>query len=122
MHQPLLGVALLILLAACAAAPTPVSPPERSVVPGTIGALAVPVPGGLRIDALAAEGPAARAGLQVGDVVWRCAGKPVATTRQFNQLVLDTRPGEKLHLDVRRDEQELELQVDVMQLRTALRL
>lgn len=127
MHQPAVGIALLIALAACAAAPNNEAPAtgvasERSVVPGTIGAVVVPAQGGVRIEALAADGPAARAGLQVGDIIIRCARAPIGSVRAFNQQVLDTRPGEKLHLDVRRDERELNLQVDVAQLRTANRL
>lgn len=126
MH-PSLVVALVIVLTGCAATPAPDAPPadaaaEKSLMPGTIGAVVVPAPGGVRIEALAADGPAARAGLQVGDVIVRCGREPIRTVRMFNQQVLDTRPGEKLRLDVRRDEEERTVQVDVTQLRIATRL
>src|SRR3954462_12095534 len=103
MHQ-LVRFALLIAVAGCAAAPAG-DVAEKSLMPGTIGAVVVPAQGGVRIEALAADGPAARAGLQVGDVILRSGREPIRTVRMFNQQVLDTRPGEKLRLDVRRDEQ-----------------
>lgn len=120
---------LLAALAACATPPeqgtsTASSGPKeapRSLLPGTIGAVVEPAEGGVRVQALDQDGTAARAGLQVGDVIVRCANVPVATTRDFNQRVLATRPGGRLRLDVRRNAQPLRLDVDVVQLRTALR-
>jgi S1-C subfamily serine protease len=130
MHRPILGAAVFLTLAACAAVPADEAPdalstpkPEsRSLLPGTIGAVVAPAQGGVRVEAIAADGPAARAGLRVGDLIVHCGSVAVTTTRAFNRQVLATRPGERLRLDVRRDAQPLELQVEVMQLRTALRL
>ena len=118
---------LVIGLAACAAPPKNDAPaPARqartsSLLPGTIGAVVGPGEGGVRVEALATDGPAARAGLEVGDVIVRCANAPVATVRDFNQRVVATRPGERLRLDVRRKGEPLRLEVDVLQLQTALR-
>src|SRR3954470_2640112 len=120
MHQ-LVRFALLIAVAGCAAAPAG-DVAEKSLLPGTIGAVVVPAPGGVRVEALAADGPAAPAGLQGADILLRCGPQPVHTVRAFNQQVLDTRAGGKLRLDVRRDEQERTVQVDVMQLAIANRL
>jgi S1-C subfamily serine protease len=127
MRQPILGAAFLGILTACAATPADERVPqaataERSLMPGTIGAVVTRTEEGVRVDSIAPDGPAARAGLRRGDLVVRCAGKPITAVRQFNQQVLDTRPGERLRLDVRRDGQPLSLQIEVVQLRTALRL
>jgi S1-C subfamily serine protease len=42
---------------------------------------------------MAADGPAAKAGMRVGDVVQRYSGISVLETRQFYGLVLDACPG-----------------------------
>ena len=125
----LVSAALILAVAACATPPEQGAPATsgarkeapRSLLPGTIGAVVEPAEGGVRVQALDQDGPGARAGLQVGDVIMRCANAPVATTRDFNQRVLATRPGGRLRLDVRRNAQPLRLDVDVVQLRTALR-
>jgi serine protease Do len=122
------GSMLVIVLAACASPPpdepsASVRPAESaSLVPGTIGAVVAPAQGGVRVAALAADGPASHAGVRVGDLVVRCGGKPIATVRQFNGEVLATRPGDRLRLDLQRDSQPVSVRVDVMALQTALRL
>jgi S1-C subfamily serine protease len=128
MLSRLLGVVVVIALAGCAGAPqdealaaaNDVEGP--SLVPGTIGAVVTRVKGGVRVDAIDPDGPAARAGLRIGDLVTRCGSKPIGTTRRFNREVLAARPGERLRLDVRRGDQVTSIRVDVMPLRTALRL
>ena len=126
--RPFVPALLVVGLAACAAPPRNDAPaPAReartnSLLPGTIGAVVGPAEGGVRVEALATDGPAARAGLEVGDVIVRCANAPIATVREFNQRVLATRPGERLRLDVRRKGEPLRLDVDVRQLQTAMRL
>jgi serine protease Do len=58
-----------------------------------------------QIGAVAAGGPAEKAGIKVRDVVTKAAGKPIRT---FNELAAEVRrhkPGEKLELEVRRGEE-----------------
>lgn len=65
----------------------------------------------LVIDRLEAGSPAARAGLQRGDVVVRANDQAVACALDLERALLDARPGDKLPLVVRRKdgEQKLEL-------------
>ena len=126
MHRLGVAVVLVIVLAACATEPPPAPrtaqrSTKKSLVPGTIGALVAQTDKGVRVDAVAADGPAARAGLQVGDLIVRCRGEPVSTVRDFNTRVLATAPGDRLRFDVVRDAKPLRVDVDVMQLRTAMR-
>jgi S1-C subfamily serine protease len=115
---------LVLLLAACSS--TPPQPESRtsesaSVVPGSIGAIVEPAGQGVRVRALAAEGPAARAGLHEGDLIVRCDGEPVSTTRAFNRCVLAASPGSRVRLEVLRDARSLAVDVNVIQLGTASR-
>ena len=92
-----------------------------SVVPGTIGVLVSPASSGVIVAAIAAEGPAAQAGVRVGDVVQRYNGVSVIDTRQFYRLVLDSPPGSRVQVELLRDGSVLRIAVPVEETDTAPR-
>jgi S1-C subfamily serine protease len=57
----------------------------------------------VRIGAVAANGPAAKAGLKVGDCVLAVDGKAVKTALEFAAALFAVRPGAKVELTVQRD-------------------
>jgi S1-C subfamily serine protease len=64
-----------------------------------------------------ALGPRAiRAGLREGDRILGYNGIPVTDARQFARLVLDSRPGSVVRLEVLRDARRLVIPVDVREL------
>ena len=56
--------------------------------------------GGVTVAAVSAGGPAAAAGLQVGDVIQSVAGKRVADPDDVAAAIQDRRPGESLELEI----------------------
>ncbi|MBO0728501.1 MAG: trypsin-like peptidase domain-containing protein [Acidimicrobiaceae bacterium] len=56
------------------------------------------VPEGLRVNAVASGGPAARAGLRTGDVITRIAGDAAVSNRQLDVISLTRRPGDRVDL------------------------
>ncbi len=65
--------------------------------------LRMPVDHGMEITLLAQGGPAARGGIERGDVVTSYNGEPVRTLPQFLKLVQDTEVGEKVTMELFRD-------------------
>lgn len=123
------GLVLCALAASCAShEPPPASettpatdPTPDSVVPGTIGAVVAAGSTGVVVTAVAADGPAAEAGMRVGDVVQRYNGVSVLDTRQFYRLVLDSAPGSRAELELLRDGSVVRIAVPVKETDTALR-
>src|SRR5688500_9857388 len=97
-------------------------PAEDSLVPGTIGVIVRPDPSGVVVSAVGARGPAARSGLRVGDVVVRYNGEPISSPRQFYRLMVDSRPGSVVQLELRREGAVHTLEVPVEQLDTMPRV
>ena len=114
---------LCAFAAACAShEPPPASTPTPdSVVPGTIGVFVAPVAAGVAVAAMAADGPAAEAGMRVGDVVQRYNGISVLETRQFYGLVLDSVPGSTAEVELLRDGSVVRIAVPVRETDTASR-
>ncbi len=69
--------------------------------------------GGVTIASLGRAGPAARSGLQVGDIVTAVNGAPVDSAHELVKAVSATPPGTALHLTVRRRGQTLDIPVTV---------
>jgi S1-C subfamily serine protease len=121
------GLLLCAFVAACASHEPPPSgstPDEStpdSVVPGTIGVVVARAAAGVVVEDVAADGPAAQAGMRVGDVVQRYNGVPVLETRQFYRLVLDSAPGSRVELELLRDGEAVRIAVPVKETDTASR-
>jgi serine protease Do len=56
--------------------------------------------GGLRVTRVAAGGPAARAGIEPGDVLVSAAGQPLRTFLDWESIKLDISPGDSLRVQV----------------------
>ena len=70
-------------------------------------------PAGALVSSVDAHGPAARAGLEPGDVILRYDGKDISSSTQLPELVADTAPGAKATLDVMRGGKERQIAVTV---------
>jgi serine protease DegQ len=66
---------------------------------------------GIMITGVLQGGPAAKAGIQPGDVITQVAGKPVATVPELLATVAALKPGVSVTFNVRRAAQALQLQV-----------
>jgi S1-C subfamily serine protease len=66
---------------------------------------------GARVAAVTPDGPAAKAGLAVGDIVTAVAGRPVRKASEATNGIHLHRPGERLSITVLRDEVELHLEL-----------
>jgi len=106
-------VRTLLLLAAVlvACAQAPVQDPTDSIVPGTIGVLVRQDGSAVVVSAVRKESE-----LRVGDVVLRYNGEAIVTSRQFYRLVVDSVPGSRARLEVRRDGSARTLEVPVREL------
>ena len=68
--------------------------------------------GGVRIDEVTDESPAAKAGLRRGDVVVEFDGERVRSARQFTRLVQETVAGRKVQVAILRDGQRSTVTVE----------
>jgi S1-C subfamily serine protease len=66
---------------------------------------------GVRFADIRPSSPAAKAGLQAGDVMIRFAGKEVANLQDFSFLLRSHKPGEVVEVTVMRNDQPLTVQV-----------
>jgi serine protease Do len=84
-----------------------------ALTPAMQSAAGTPAATGLLIAGLADEGPAARAGVLVGDVLWAAAGQPVGSIEALHDVLGAEQIGARLRLQLLRGGQPLELAVDV---------
>jgi photosystem II stability/assembly factor-like uncharacterized protein len=75
------------------------------------GLQAEDAPGGARLTAVTAEGPAAKAGLKVGDVVNTVEGKEVKGFEDLVNAVLDHKAGDAIKLAVKRGDEKKDISV-----------
>ena len=68
---------------------------------------------GALVNAVEPESPAAKAGLQPGDVITRIEGRDVRTPRDLAAGVAETRPGSAVNLAVLRNGQTMERRVEI---------
>jgi len=78
----------------------------ENVTPDLASALGMPSPQGLIITSLTNGGPAATAGLQVGDVVLRFGDRTLQDSRELRRFVAETTVGQIIPVAVLRDGQE----------------
>ena len=67
--------------------------------------------GGALVANVETDSPAAKAGLQPGDVVRAVDGKPLDSVKALARAVADTRPGSTLHLEVNREQKSRDVRV-----------
>jgi serine protease Do len=72
----------------------------------------LPAPGGVMIEEVSEEGPAARAGFRRGDIVVEFDGERVRSVRQFTRLVQETPAGRKIQASLVRDGQRVNVTVE----------
>ena len=107
----------LPILAACAAGPAPAEPrTEESLLPGSIGVLVVRKDQGVVVTGVSSA--AAEAGLREGDLILRYNDVEVHDPREFNRLVLDSRPRSTARVELLRGGAVHILHVPVRQLDT----
>ena len=61
---------------------------------------------GVRLDDVRPDSPAARAGLQSGDIIQRVNGAPVSDMRQYARALRRLSPGDEIRVDFSRDGKE----------------
>ena len=66
---------------------------------------------GARVDQVVADSPAAKAGLQVGDLVTAIAGTKIDQTHSLSDLIQQKKPGDSVDLAVTRGSQNLTITV-----------
>jgi serine protease Do len=78
----------------------------QNVTPDIAGALGMPSPQGMIITSLTNGGPAATAGLQVGDVVLRFGDRTPENSRQLKRFIAETTVGQTVPVAVLHDGKE----------------
>jgi serine protease Do len=76
-----------------------------------VGAKGTDDPDGCRLTAVDEDGPAAKAGLKVGDLVVKVDGREVKLYASLLRWVAETEPGETLNVEVKRGDKLLTLEV-----------
>jgi serine protease DegS len=71
----------------------------------------------LVVVAVASDGPAGKAGIQVGDIITHIDGEPVQDGRLTMHRIAMLRPGDTVGISIQRDQQSLELRAIVGALR-----
>ncbi|XTZ38859.1 outer membrane-stress sensor serine endopeptidase DegS [Salmonella enterica] len=70
---------------------------------------------GIVVNEVATDGPAARAGIQVNDVIVSVNGKPAVSALETMDQVAEIRPGSEIPVEVMRDDKKLKLQVTIQE-------
>ncbi|MGH9370132.1 MAG: trypsin-like peptidase domain-containing protein [Vicinamibacterales bacterium] len=78
-------------------------------------ALQLPSDAGVIVADVAPAGPAARAGLQPGDIIRALDGKPMENGRQFRINLYTRTVGDQISLDVQRGERRMTIRVPVVE-------
>lgn len=68
---------------------------------------------GVEVQAVEKESPAFAAGVKPGDVILQVNDRPVRDFAAFRRMVLRSRPGDRLNLDIRRDGEDQRLAITV---------
>jgi len=84
----------------------------RRVRIGTIPDFAFPGPG-VRVESVGEDSPAAKAGIEAGDVLLRIEDRALTDLRAYSDVLKTLQPGEEVTVHIRRGEEELALTVTV---------
>jgi serine protease Do len=87
----------------------------QTISPAFAAGLGLPQEYGVVIGDVAPDGPADKAGLQVGDVILRLDGKPMENARQLEVNIYRRSLNEKVSLDVMRGHDALTVEVPVIE-------
>jgi serine protease Do len=81
------------------------------VTPDLASAYSLPVKWGVYISQLSSGGPAAKAGLQRGDIIYKIGDIALDDTHPYMNTLFNFAPGQTIPLGVRRGNQDLQIQV-----------
>lgn len=81
-----------------------------------VNLLSLPADRGLLVAHVADDGPGRRAGIEAGDLILSCQGKPVGSVGQIRRIMSLRQPGEYATLAVFRGSEMMELQIPVEQM------
>jgi len=76
-------------------------------------------PGGALVSAVEKDSPAARAGLEPGDIILRYNERDITSSRELPVLVADTAPGSRARLDIMRKGATTDIDVTVGEMKNA---
>jgi serine protease Do len=83
----------------------------QDVTPAVAAALGLDKPNGALVSSVEENSPAARGGMERGDVIVQVDGKPVGDARELRMAVSQDAPGTRAKLTVRRGDRRLDLGV-----------
>jgi serine protease Do len=84
-----------------------------NVPPEAVDELGLPEPGGALVESVEPKGPAARAGVEPGDVIVEYDGKPVRSSDELVQMVVNSRTGSQTSVKAIRDKQPMTFDVRI---------
>ncbi len=87
----------------------------RDLTPEIASSLKLPIKQGVLITGVLQDGPAAKGGVQPGDVVTKVGDEPITTTSQLLNAVAALKPQDDARIGVQRGDREVDLKVRVMQ-------
>lgn len=91
----------------------------QMVTPDIAESLGLGTPRGALVSSMSADGPAAKAGLQQGDIILSFDGKPVMEMRRLPRLVAETEVGKTVPMTVFRKGKEITLDAKVGELQAS---
>lgn len=91
----------------------------QKVTPEIAQSLALEKPWGAIVVEIAKDGPAARAGIQVGDIILEFGGKEVKDSSDLPLIVARFAPGEQVRLKLFREKKEMAVSLTVGELKEA---
>lgn len=66
---------------------------------------------GVYVSSMTPDSPAYMAGIKIGDIIVKCAGKKVTTVEEINDIKNRYQPGEKLELEINRQGQTMKITI-----------